>query len=169
MMMMLPLAKVSFFWTLVVALWVLIAVALILIVLIQKGRGGGISAAFGGGGANSLLGTKTGDFLTWVTISLVALFLVMAVVMGKFMRPDGTSNLIDTAVQTPQTPPAETPAADVIPPTEQPAGTVAEEAKPVVEGAAEKAAETTEVAPPAATETPAPPVAPVEAPAPVQN
>ena len=74
---------------------VLIALALILIVLIQKGRGGGVGAAFGGGGANSLLGTKTGDFLTWVTISLVALFLVMAVVMGKFMRPDGSSNLVD--------------------------------------------------------------------------
>jgi len=30
-----------------------------------------LSGAFGGGGgAGGLLGTKTGDFLTWVTISL---------------------------------------------------------------------------------------------------
>jgi preprotein translocase subunit SecG len=76
---------------LVVALFVVVCTALILIILLQKGRGGGIGAAFGGGGAGSLLGTKTGDFLTWVTISLVAGFLVLAVLMGKFMRPQGTS------------------------------------------------------------------------------
>ena len=93
-MLMLPLAKVSVMWTFFAALWVLLALGLVLIVLIQKGRGGGISAAFGGGGANSLLGTKTGDFLTWVTIGLVTLLLVGAVVMGKFMRPQGSSGLV---------------------------------------------------------------------------
>jgi preprotein translocase subunit SecG len=37
-----------------------------------------------GGG---LLGSKTGDFLTWVTIVLVAVFLTLAVLMGRFYRP----------------------------------------------------------------------------------
>ncbi|HDS85139.1 MAG TPA: preprotein translocase subunit SecG [Phycisphaerales bacterium] len=90
-MLYLPLASVSFGWKLFAVLWALLAVALIMIVLIQKGRGGGLGAAFGGGGANSLLGTKTGDFLTWVTICLVSLFLLGAVVMGKFMRPRETT------------------------------------------------------------------------------
>ena len=88
--MVLPLA-LSFLGNLVVALFLLICVALILIVLLQKGRGSGLGGAFGGGAAGSLLGTKTGDFLTWVTICLVALFLVMAVLMGKFMRPTGVT------------------------------------------------------------------------------
>jgi preprotein translocase subunit SecG len=78
---------------LVVVLFILICCAIILIVLLQKGRGGGIGAAFGGGGAGSLLGTKTGDFLTWVTICLVASFLVLAVLMGKFLRPAISSEL----------------------------------------------------------------------------
>ena len=90
---MLPLAAIGFWWTLFATVWALLALGLILIVLIQKGRGGGIGAAFGGGGANSLLGTKTGDFLTWVTICLVSLFLVGAVVMGKYMRPHSSSGL----------------------------------------------------------------------------
>ena len=89
-MLLLPLASISFWWKLFAFLWVLMAAGLILIVLIQKGRGGGLGAAFGGGGSNSLLGTKTGDFLTWVTISLVSLFLLGAVVMGKYMRPQET-------------------------------------------------------------------------------
>ncbi|MHC5161765.1 MAG: preprotein translocase subunit SecG [Planctomycetota bacterium] len=81
---------------LIVALFILLCVALILIILLQKGRGGGLGAAFGGGGAGSLLGTKTGDFLTWVTISLVAGFLVLAVLMGKFMRPSGSDSTLST-------------------------------------------------------------------------
>ncbi|MBC8379356.1 MAG: preprotein translocase subunit SecG [Planctomycetes bacterium] len=90
--MVLPLA-LSFVWNLMVALFILVCVSIILIVLLQKGRGGGIGAAFGGGGAGSLLGTKTGDFLTWVTICLVAMFLVLAVLMGKFMRPEMSADL----------------------------------------------------------------------------
>ncbi len=38
--------------------------------------------------ASGILGSKTGDFLTWVTIVLVGVFLTLAVVMAKFYRPD---------------------------------------------------------------------------------
>ena len=88
----------SFLGNLIIALFIFLCVALILIILLQKGRGGGLGAAFGGGGAGSLLGTKTGDFLTWVTISLVAAFLVMAVLMGKFMRPKGAASTLAAPV-----------------------------------------------------------------------
>jgi preprotein translocase subunit SecG len=60
---------------------------LILVVLMQKGRGGGLSGAFSGGMASGLLGSKTGDFLTWVTIVLVSIFLVLAVLMARYYRP----------------------------------------------------------------------------------
>lgn len=83
----------SFLQNLVVVLFILICCTIVLVVLLQKGRGGGIGAAFGGGAAGSLLGTKTGDFLTWVTICLVAAFLVMAILMGKFMRPKVSPDL----------------------------------------------------------------------------
>jgi len=82
-----PLLAVGVIMNVVAVLFGLTCVVLILIILIQKGRGGGLSAAFGGAGASSILGSKTGDFLTWVTIILVGLFLLLAVVMGKFYRP----------------------------------------------------------------------------------
>ena len=73
---------------LVAFLFVLCAIVLVLAILVQKGKGGGLTGALGGaGGAGGILGTKTGDFLTWVTISLVAVFLILAVVMSKFYRP----------------------------------------------------------------------------------
>ena len=77
---------VSFFMNVVAVVFLICAVVLILTVLIQKGRGGGLGAAFGGV-ASGILGSKTGDFLTWVTIALVGVFLLLAVVMAKFYKP----------------------------------------------------------------------------------
>ncbi|MCJ7544650.1 MAG: preprotein translocase subunit SecG [Phycisphaerae bacterium] len=67
-------------------LFIVICVLLIIVVLLQKGRGGGLGAAFGGAGA-SAFGTRTGDVFTWVTIVLTGLFLVMAVVTTLVLRP----------------------------------------------------------------------------------
>ncbi len=86
-MMVLPILAVSFIMKVVAALFILCAIVLILTILIQKGKGGGLSSAFGGGAAGGVLGTKTGDFLTWATIMLVAVFLLLAVLMAKFYRP----------------------------------------------------------------------------------
>lgn len=132
--MVLPLA-LSFMKTLAVVLFVLVCLAIILIILLQKGRGGGIGAAFGGGGAGSLLGTKTGDFLTWVTICLVAVFLVMAVLMGKFLGQDAP-DMGPVPTMTSTEPAAPAPAA------QEAAAAVEEAAKEAAETAAE-AADTT--------------------------
>ena len=103
-----PLLAQGFIMTVLAVFFIICAVALILIVLIQKGRGGGLSAAFGGGMASGILGSKTGDFLTWVTIVLVGVFLTLAVVMAKFYRPTisgfdaGTPPQTTVPVQQPQ-------------------------------------------------------------------
>lgn len=140
----------SFMGNLAVALFILICLGVILIVLLQKGRGGGISAAFGGAGAGSLLGTKTGDFLTWATICLVAVFLVLAVLMGKFMRPAPSTELAAPAAAPA---PAETPV-EAAPATE---GATAEAAPvPEAPAAADSAADTAPAAPQTPQPTPEP-------------
>ncbi len=85
-----PLLAVGFIMKIAAVLFVICCVVLILMVLIQKGRGGGLSAAFGGGMASGILGSKTGDFLTWATIVLVSVFLTLAVVMAKFYKAQPT-------------------------------------------------------------------------------
>jgi preprotein translocase subunit SecG len=115
------LAAVPGIMKLVMGIWVFAAIVLIFIVLIQKGKGGGLGAAFGGVGS-SLLGTKTGDFLTWVTICFVAAWLLLSIVAAKWFRPSVSEYLqsrqapvapvsapapkipIDEATQLPQTP-----------------------------------------------------------------
>ncbi len=100
----LPLLAVSFVMNVVAVLFVLCCVVLILIILIQKGRGGGLSAAFGGAMASGILGSKTGDFLTWVTIVAVGVFLTLAVVLAKFYRPAAPTGNYDAKPQSQQGP-----------------------------------------------------------------
>jgi preprotein translocase subunit SecG len=86
-MMIFPILAAGFFMVILRILFVICCVALVLIILIQKGRGGGLSGAFGGGMASNILGSKTGDFLTWVTIVFVAVFLFTAILLAKYDRP----------------------------------------------------------------------------------
>jgi len=104
----LMLSKVSFIMHILAFLWVSCALIIILVILIQKGRGGGLSGAFGGGMAGGLLGSKTGDFLTWVTVTLVGVFLLLSVVLAKFYRPGAASETaFESARQTQTQPQAE--------------------------------------------------------------
>jgi preprotein translocase subunit SecG len=81
------LLRVHFAMQVLAALWVLCAVILVLVILIQKGRGVGLSGALGGGAAGGILGTKTGDFLTWVTVGMVGVFLLLSIALARFYRP----------------------------------------------------------------------------------
>ncbi|MEN6335404.1 MAG: preprotein translocase subunit SecG [Phycisphaerales bacterium] len=103
----LPLLAVGILMNLVAFLFFIVSVLLILVVLIQKGRGGGLSGAFGGGMASGLLGSKTGDFLTWVTIGMVVVFLGLAVLLARFYRPS-VSEYGEPAAPTTQSAPATT-------------------------------------------------------------
>lgn len=104
-MILLPLLAVGFIMKVVAGLFILCSIILVLVVLVQKGRGGGLTAALGGGMASGILGSKTGDFLTWVTIVLVGVFLSLAVVLAKFYKPTVTD--YDIGPSAPVTQPAE--------------------------------------------------------------
>ncbi len=66
--------------TIVTILLVGVSVMLMGLVLLQKNRGSGLSGAFGGVGGHTAFGTKTGDFLTWITVAFTALFLGLSVI-----------------------------------------------------------------------------------------
>ena len=55
------------------------------IILLQRGRGGGLAGAFGGLGGQSAFGTKAGDVFTKITIVVAVLWVVIAGVTGIFM------------------------------------------------------------------------------------
>jgi preprotein translocase subunit SecG len=57
-------------------LWALL---LMLVILVQRGKGVGLAGAFGGTGGSAAFGAKTGDVLTWVTIVGAVLLLVITI------------------------------------------------------------------------------------------
>ena len=73
---------------------------LIVIVLLQKGRGAGLASAFGGAGGQSAFGSKTGDVFTWVTIVAAAMFLLLAMVVSVVYK-DSPSKYETPAISQP--------------------------------------------------------------------
>ena len=55
------------------------ALFLIALVLIQRGRGGGLAGAFGGAGGQSAFGTKAGDLFTRITVVVAAIWILLCI------------------------------------------------------------------------------------------
>ncbi|MCH2200756.1 MAG: preprotein translocase subunit SecG [Fuerstiella sp.] len=67
-------------------LLLLTSLFMILLVLIQRGRGGGLAGAFGGQGGQSAFGTRAGDVFTKITVVVAIVFILLASLLGKSMR-----------------------------------------------------------------------------------
>ncbi len=111
-------------------LFIVVSVALVLIVLVQRPQGGGLTGAFGGGGGtDTAFGGRTGDALTVATITAFTIYLLIAIGLNI------TSNvLLKQPAETAATPAATTTTevpGTVVPPTEpsKPMSIPAEEKK----------------------------------------
>src|SRR5579864_5476411 len=67
-------------------LLMLVGMFLMFVILLQRGRGGGLAGAFRGLGGQSAFGTKAGDVFTVITIVTVVLWVVLACVAGARLR-----------------------------------------------------------------------------------
>ena len=66
-------------YTLIVGIIIFVAVLLVLVVLAQNSKGGGLSNQFGGSGASNIIGVKkTGDLLEKLTWGFVVTIMVLA-------------------------------------------------------------------------------------------
>ena len=70
------------------------AIFLILLVLVQRGRGGGLAGALGGMGGSSAFGAKAGDVFTRVTVVAASIWIVLCIVAAN-VAPSSESR-IDT-------------------------------------------------------------------------
>ena len=81
------------------------AIFLILLVLVQRGRGGGLAGAFGGMGGQSAFGAKAGDTFTkvpiyastfWILLCMAALAVLNPKPPVEAKPPAGINNPADT-------------------------------------------------------------------------
>jgi preprotein translocase subunit SecG len=66
------------------------ALFLILLVLVQRGRGGGLTGALGGMGGQSAFGSKAGDLFTRITIGAAAFWIILCVLAIKVLNKEDT-------------------------------------------------------------------------------
>ena len=158
-------------------LFIVVSVALVLIVLVQRPQGGGLTGAFGGGaGADTAFGGRTGDALTVATITAFTIYLLLAIglnittnMMNAPAAEPAANTTTDTGTQTaPVAPTQPIPLTDAekqaLLGSQQPAAATppAEEPKPLPEGVTPVPGG----APSAVAPAPAPVPAPAPAPAP---
>jgi len=95
------------------ALLFLSALFLILLVLVQRGRGGGLAGAFGGMGGQSAFGAKAGDVFTKATCVVAFCWILISVALLKYYAgsQDGFDATLgaNAPAQTEQISPAATP------------------------------------------------------------
>lgn len=79
----------------VVGLMIFFAVLLVLVILAQNSKGGGLSSQFGGSGASNIIGVKkTGDLLEKLTWGFIIAIMVLALSTNFIIAPtsNGPSN-----------------------------------------------------------------------------
>ena len=70
---------------------------LMFVILLQRGRGGGLAGAFGGLGGQSAFGTKAGDVFTRITIGMAIVWVALASILGFLMRWETTGRFADAS------------------------------------------------------------------------
>ena len=75
----------------------LLSVFIVLIILLQRGRGGGLTGALGGAGGASAFGVKAGDIFTRITAISILLWIVLCALTTFWYLPDSLDIASDPA------------------------------------------------------------------------
>jgi preprotein translocase subunit SecG len=76
---------------LVIAIHVIVSLALIAVILLQAGRGGGLSETFGGSSTQTILGTKTSTFLKRATATSAIIYILTCLTLAVLTSHQGRS------------------------------------------------------------------------------
>jgi preprotein translocase subunit SecG len=158
---------------------VLTSLFLILLVMVQRGRGGGLAGALGGMGGQSAFGTKAGDLFTRITVGVAAFWIVLCLLATNLLgrqkslisselggaAPQATAPLTPAQSTIPQAPPQTPPQTPAAPPSGPADGgeSLSLPATPAAEARPAEAPPTPAPATPAADTAPAAPTEPAPA------
>ncbi|MCI0513984.1 preprotein translocase subunit SecG [candidate division KSB1 bacterium] len=79
---------------------VLVSIALMIVILMQASKGGGLAGVFGGSTVGSVFGGRgVASFLSKLTTGLAIAFLVLCLVLGRITSGDSGARMTQSAVQ----------------------------------------------------------------------
>ncbi len=80
----------------VTVLHILVCVVLIVVVLLQRGKGAEMGAVLGGGGGSTVFGARgAGNFLSRLTTAAAVIFMCTSLVLAYFARESADSTLFE--------------------------------------------------------------------------
>lgn len=88
--------------TLLIALHVTVSIALIVIVLLQMGKGAEAGASFGAGGSNTMFGSSSGgSFMGKVTAAAAVIFMLTSLTLAYFYSSPASKTVMPSSVNVP--------------------------------------------------------------------
>ena len=92
--------------TLLVTLHVLVCISLIIIVLLQAGKGAEVGATFGAGSSQTVFGASgSRDFLSKLTTAAAIIFMLTSLTLAYFMDQPSAGSIMPSSVAAPATAP----------------------------------------------------------------
>jgi preprotein translocase subunit SecG len=109
-------------------LYFMVCLFLIVVVLLQHGKGADIGVSLGAGSSNTVFGARgAGNFLTKLTTASAVLFMVLAFSLARFAADDTASDLLEVPAGEAPVAPSESAPIEVVPessaPPSEPGGT----------------------------------------------
>ncbi len=74
---------------------ILVGIFLMFIILIQRGKGGGLAGAFGGPGGSSSFGSRSGDAFMRFTIYISIVWVLILMLSVKVINWDSTNDKVN--------------------------------------------------------------------------
>jgi len=82
--------------TLIVVIHIIVSLGLILVVLLQTGKGAEMGAVFGGSSSTIFGSSGAGNFLTRLTTGMAIVFMLTALTLGYLTGKAPTTSIFDT-------------------------------------------------------------------------
>lgn len=95
--------------TVLIGLHIIVSIALIVIVLLQMGKGAQAGASFGAGGSQAMFGSSGGNFMSKITAAAAIIFMLTSLSLAYFYASPSSQTVMPSSVAAPA--PASSPAA----------------------------------------------------------
>jgi preprotein translocase subunit SecG len=95
---------IAVWWVSTLLNWLVLIVGILLIflVLIQRGKGGGLAGAFGGAGGSSAFGSRAGDLFTRITLILAGIWVLLIMIHINVVQRDKATAAPTSVLETPR-------------------------------------------------------------------
>lgn len=95
--------------SILIGLHIFVSIALIVIVLLQMGKGAQAGASFGAGGSQAMFGSTGGNFMSKVTVAAAVIFMLTSLTLAYFYGSPSSQTVMPSSVAAPATAPATAP------------------------------------------------------------